>query len=73
MTKNLTKDLTWNERRHFHYDLSVIHALNARSVIPQIKKGDHAAWEYYKAEWALHNKHWGISQAMWTKRYGQGA
>lgn len=68
----MTATMTWDERRNFHLELARIHLKNSQNALDRcIRKHNTVDWNEYKAEYKLHNKHWGIAQAMFTRRYGK--
>lgn len=56
-----------------HYNLWEEHRAKASAALKAfINDGSRTdLWEEYKSESKIANKHWGIAQAMFTKKYGK--
>lgn len=68
----MTNKMTWQERYDMHIAKSWEHMATAREALARFMEGKNwCDFEQYKAEYKLHNKHWGIAQAMFTRRYGR--
>lgn len=68
----MTNKMTWDERRKMHLDKAWEHMATAREALARFAETRNASdWEQYIAEYKLHNKHWGIAEAMYTRRYGK--
>lgn len=64
--------MTWEERRNMHKDLCKEHRTKAIEELKLFRETlNRKHWDEYKAEDRLANKHWGISQAMFTRKYGK--
>ena len=68
----MKSEMTWEERREMHLNKSFEHMATAREALTRFMESRNASdWAQYKAEYKLHNKHWGIAEAMFTRRYGK--
>ena len=62
----------WSKLYHEHNDKAREHLEKSHDALHRfIETHDWAYWDVYIAENKLHNKHWGIAQAMYTRRYGR--
>ena len=56
-----------------HYEILEEHRTKATEALHKfaedISRTD--LWEEYKSESKIARKHWGIAQAMWTKKHGK--
>ena len=63
--------MTWEERRQMHLDLHNEHWAKARQVLRRYTEThDRQHLTTYETEYHLSNKHWGIAEGMWTRKYG---
>lgn len=63
--------MTWEERREMHLQLWEEYSKAAReSLRAYINSHDWADYQRHCEEYKLSNKHWGIAEAMWTRKYG---
>lgn len=65
--------MSFEERYEMHLNESKTHRENARQALKKFIE-DHSVigyWEEYKKEDKASNKHWGIAQAMFTRKYGR--
>lgn len=62
----------WSELRNSHLDKARAHMDKCREALDKyIETHDFAFFREHLVEYRLHNKHWGIAQAMYTRRYGR--
>ena len=67
----MKEKMSWEERRKMHLDLWQKYFDESKVFL--IKFAETRDFSYYKEHerlYRLSNKHWGIAQAMWTRRYG---
>ena len=61
--------MTWDERWEMHWELNKKYREQMMDALHEFQRtGSMGAWEEYKRLNKLANKHWGIHQAMWTKK-----
>lgn len=64
--------MTWNERWEMHNSLRREHRNKSIEALKRFQDSrDRSDWEEYLSEDHLANKHFGIAQAMWTRKYGK--
>ena len=65
--------MSFEERYEMHLNESKIHRENARQAMKKFMEDRSKVeyWEEVKKEDKASNKHWGIAQAMFTRRYGR--
>lgn len=63
--------MTWEQRWNMHNDLRKEHAGKAQAALRAAESRKQKDWEEYKRESKLSNKHFGIAQAMFTRKHGK--
>lgn len=64
--------MTWDERRAMHLNLNHEHWDAATQALRRFRDShDMKDFRAFKSEYHLANKHWGIAEAMWTRKYGK--
>lgn len=69
----MANKMTWDERRKMHLDEYHAHRDIAVSALHRYSTEGYNRddWNLYKEEMKIANKHWGIANAMFTKKYGK--
>lgn len=61
--------MTWDERWEMHWQLNRKYREEATAALRAFRESmNESDWEDYLKASKLANKHWGIHQAMWTKK-----
>lgn len=62
----------WNALREEHLKKAREHFEISKHALQEfIETHNFMYFEIHMKEYKIHNKHWGIAQAMWTRRYGK--
>lgn len=68
----MAKKMTWDEQRQMHLDLWRDHYNEAKKWLDlYIETHDYKCYIEHEKEYKLSNRHWGIAEAMWTRKYGK--
>lgn len=70
----MSEKMSWEERWHMHHYERKKHSELARAALQRcIESGcnDMEAWEEYRRESKIASKHYGIANAMYTRKYGK--
>lgn len=64
--------MTWYERWDMHNNLRREHREKSLIALRRFEESlNQSDWDEFRREDREANKHWGISQAMFTRRYGK--